>query len=290
MAKKKRGVLASLKMESKVATKEQYEDRLEALQLQMLRIQQAYFHQRKRAVLVFEGADAAGKGGAIRRLTEKMDPRGVHVWPIAKPTAEEQGRHYLYRFWQKLPAPGTIAVFDRSWYGRVLVERAEGFASRDAWQRSYEEINAFERMLTDDGARVVKIFLHITQDEQLKRFKERLINPYKRWKIGEEDIRNRKKWPAYEEAIEDMFKKTSTKRARWHVIPGDHKWHARVTVAETVTRALSADMSIAVPQLDVNVQHEAARQLGIRITDKELAAADAQVRDEEKQLRKKWKS
>jgi AMP-polyphosphate phosphotransferase len=144
------------------ADKADYEKRLKNLQEEMLHIQQTYWHEKRRAVLVFEGWDAAGKGGAIRRITEQLDPRGFHVWPISAPTAGEQGRHYLYRFWQRLPEPGTFSVFDRSWYGRVLVERVEGFARPKEWKRAYDEINEFERLLIDDGARIVKLFFHIT--------------------------------------------------------------------------------------------------------------------------------
>src|SRR3546814_723492 len=133
-----------------------------------------------------------------------MDPRACRVWPIGAPTDREQGKHYLFRFWQRLPDPGTIAIFDRSWYGRVLVERVEGLAPEADWRRAYDEINAFERMLRDDGVRIAKIFLHITADEQLDRFKARLDNPFKRWKLSYEDFRNRRRWRDYEQAIEDM--------------------------------------------------------------------------------------
>src|SRR5882672_5475355 len=169
------------------ADKAAYERKLAKLQLKMLSIQQTYFHENRRAVIAFEGWDAAGKGGAIRRLTEKLDPRGFHVWPIGPPTPEEQGRHYLYRFWNKLPERGQLAIFDRTWYGRVLVERVERLIKKPVWKRAYDEINEFERMLIDDGVRVVKIFLHITPDEQLRRFAERLNNPYKRWKLTDSD-------------------------------------------------------------------------------------------------------
>jgi polyphosphate kinase 2 (PPK2 family) len=220
--------------------KDTYETELKRLQLDLLRLQQTYWHARKRAVIAFEGWDAAGKGGAIRRLTEKIDPRGVHVWPIGAPTAEEQGRHYLYRFWQRLPDPGTWAIFDRTWYGRVLVERVEGFAKKHAWQRAYREIDEFERMLVDDGVPVVKIFLHISKKEQLKRFRERENDPYKHWKIGPDDWRNRKKWNAYAKAIDEMFERTSTPHAPWTLVAGEHKWWARIAVCRAVVDALGA--------------------------------------------------
>ncbi|MBI3706851.1 MAG: polyphosphate kinase, partial [Proteobacteria bacterium] len=162
--------LKRLDKDTSLVDKDAYERRLETLQMKMLSIQQAYFHERRRGIVVVEGWDAAGKGGMIRRLTEKLDPRGIRVWPIGAPEPSEQGRHYLYRFWARLPEPGTLVVFDRSWYGRVLVERVEGFAPKAAWRRAYEEINEFERWLIDDGVRLVKVFLHITAAEQVRRF------------------------------------------------------------------------------------------------------------------------
>ncbi len=255
--------LSRLNENQRFASRDEYEARLKDAQTAMLRTQEAYYHEKRRAILVFEGWDAAGKGGAIRRLTEKLDPRGCKVWPIAAPKPEEQGRHYLYRFWQRLPEPGTIAVFDRSWYGRVLVERVEGFAKKREWKRAYGEINEFEKMLTDDGVRIVKLFLHITGEEQLKRFIERLRNPYKRWKLGPEDLRNRARRKDYEEAIDDMFAHTSTKHAPWHAIAGNHKWQARIHVIETVVEALAADVKLKPPPLDPQVQAQAAVALGI---------------------------
>ncbi|WP_207484074.1 polyphosphate kinase 2 family protein [Arenibaculum pallidiluteum] len=245
--------------------KSAYEARLKKLQTLLMRIQQTYWHEKRRAVIVFEGWDAGGKGGAIRRMTELLDPRGFHVWPIAAPSAAEQGRHYLWRFWQRLPEPGTFAVFDRSWYGRVLVERVEGFAKPAEWKRAYDEINEFERLLIDDGARIVKLFLHITPEEQLERFRERLTNPYKRWKLTEEDLRNRAKWDDYVQAAEDMFDRTATTIAPWHAIPADSKWHARVRCLEIVTEALSEGVTIMPPPVDPGLQAAAAELLGIRI-------------------------
>jgi PPK2 family polyphosphate:nucleotide phosphotransferase len=259
----KRIHLDRLDQKKRFASREDYDTRLEKAQTAMLRVQEAYFHEKRRALLVFEGWDAAGKGGAIRRLTEHLDPRGCKVWPIAAPKPEEQGRHYLYRFWQRLPEPGTIAVFDRSWYGRVLVERVEGFAKKRAWKRAYHEINEFERMLAEDGVRIVKMFLHITDEEQLERFVERLRNPYKRWKLSTEDLRNRARRKDYVEAIEDMFEHTSTEFAPWHAIAANHKWQARVHVIETVVEALSAGVKVTPPPLDPQVQAQAAVALGI---------------------------
>ncbi|QCN93897.1 polyphosphate kinase [Azospirillum argentinense] len=249
-----------------IGSKDDYERRLAKLQKDLLHIQQTYWHEKRRAILVFEGWDAAGKGGCIRRLTEPLDPRGFHVWPIGTPTAEEQGKHYLYRFWTKLPAPGTFAIFDRSWYGRVLVERVEGFAEKEQWKRAYDEINQFEKMLTDDGVRIIKIFMHITPDEQLNRFRERLSNPYKRWKLTEEDLRNRSRWDDYSKAIEAMFDKTSTETAPWQAVPANSKWHARLRVMEIVTEALSRGVNVAPPPIDLTVARIAAEVLGVHLT------------------------
>ena len=187
---------------------------------------------------MIEGPDAAGKGGVIKRLVEKLDPRFLNVTAIAKPTAEELAHHYLWRFWTRLPAYGRIAIFDRSWYGRVLVERIEGFASKAEWKRAYREINEFERLLIDDGCAIVKLYLHITKDEQLARFKKRESDPHKRWKMNDEDWRNRGKWDQYVKAAEEMFELTSPRHAPWHVIGANHKWHARLRVLKTVIRAL----------------------------------------------------
>ncbi|CUB02662.1 polyphosphate kinase 2 family protein [Marinomonas fungiae] len=247
--------------------KDQYHKKLKKAQELMLQVQQAYYHQGKRAIIVFQGWDAAGKGGAIRRIREKLDPRGYRVHPIASPTKDEQGRHYLYRFQARLPKPGSIAIFDRSWYERVLVERIEEFASPNEWQRAYQEINEFERMLTDDGVRIIKIFMHISKDEQLKRFEERLNNPVKQWKLTEEDIRNRSKWELYETATDEMFQRTSTISAPWHIIPGNKKWFARVEVLNTVIEALSKEMDLSPPPVDEAVVKAARKQLGIEIND-----------------------
>ncbi|MDK1287860.1 polyphosphate kinase 2 family protein [Pseudoalteromonas umbrosa] len=247
-----------------IDNKKSYKQALKYWQKELLHVQQAYYHQGQRAVIVFEGWDAAGKGGAIRRVTEKLDPRGYQVYPIAAPREDEQGRHYLYRFFNKLPKQGTLTIFDRSYYGRVLVERIEGYASDAQWQRAYREINEFEQLLLDDNIKVIKLFLHISSDEQLKRFSERLNNPYKRWKLTEEDIRNRNKRTEYEAAIDDMFAKTHTSAAPWSVIVGDHKWFARVEVLKALTNALSKGMQIEPPPIDANIVALAEQQLGIK--------------------------
>jgi polyphosphate kinase 2 (PPK2 family) len=222
-----------------VPSKDVYERRLEELQRGMLLVQQGIFHARRRAVIAIEGFDASGKGGAIRRLTEAIDPRGVRVVPIGPPTEDEQGRHWLWRFWRDLPAPGTITVFDRTWYGRVLVERVEHLATKPEWRRAYREIVEFERTLAEDGVDVVKIFLGIGRDEQLRRFEERLQDPYKQWKISEADVRARKKWDEYVAAVDEAFRRTDTATARWHLVAGDRKWHARLEVLRIVTARLA---------------------------------------------------
>ncbi len=251
-----------------LSSKKDYQKQLEDLQKTLIKVQQSYYHQGRRAIIVFEGWDASGKGGAIRRLTEKLDPRGYDVYPIAAPTADEQGRHYLYRFQTRLPPPGKLAIFDRSYYGRVLVERVEGFADDQQWQRAYQEINEFERQLIDDGARIIKLFLHITPAEQLKRFSERLNNPYKRWKLTSEDIRNREKWPDYEVAIDDMLRYTSTTQTAWHLIAANHKWFARVEVLKAIVQGLSEQVSIEPPPINKQVVADAEAILGITLENK----------------------
>ncbi|WP_247687180.1 polyphosphate kinase 2 family protein [Pseudoalteromonas luteoviolacea] len=244
--------------------KKVYKQALKYWQTQLLHAQQAYYHQGHRAVIVLEGWDAAGKGGAIRRVTEKLDPRGYQVYPIAAPTEDEQGKHYLYRFFNKLPSPGTLTIFDRSYYGRVLVERIEGFATTEQWQRAYREINEFEQLLRDDNIKVIKLFLHISSDEQLKRFSERLNNPYKQWKLTEEDIRNRQKRCEYKTAIEEMFNKTHTQCAPWSLVLGEHKWFARIEVLKQITAALTANVQVEPPALNPKIAQLAEQQLGIK--------------------------
>lgn len=246
-----------------ISAKKQYQSQLSDWQTQLLRVQQAYYHQSKRAIIIFEGWDASGKGGTIRRITEKLDPRGFRVYPTGAPTAEEQSRHYLYRFQKHLPPSGRLVIFDRSYYGRVLVERIEGFAKPVEWQRAFQEINEFERLLADDGVRIVKLFLHISPEEQLSRFEERLNNPDKRWKLTLEDIRNRERWADYELAINDMFHKTSTHQAPWHLIAANHKWYTRVAALKLLVQALSKDVDISPPAVDPAVIAAAKAQLGI---------------------------
>ena len=196
---------------------------------------------KRSVIIVMEGPDAAGKGGAIKRTLERLDPRLVRVYSTQKPTLEEFQHHYLWRFWTKLPPIGQIAVFDRSWYGRVLVERVEGFATDAEWQRAFKEINDMEKTLSDGGAIIIKLFLQVSKTEQLKRFKLRQADPYKHWKINDEDWRNRAKWKQHNIAAEEMFVKTSTKCAPWTVIPGDFKWFARVQFAKTVYERIESE-------------------------------------------------
>jgi AMP-polyphosphate phosphotransferase len=198
---------------------DEYERKIKPLQSKLQLIQQAYLGTRQHAVIALEGRDAAGKGGVVRRLGWTLDPRSFKVHPIAAPTPHQKMQHYMQRFWRRLPNQGQIVVFDRSWYGRVLVERVEGFAAKSEWKRAYREINDFERTLIDDGAHIAKVFLHITAEEQAKRFKDRLANPLKRWKLSYEDFRNRDSWKEYTEAIEDMMEKTSTD----HAHPGEQQ-------------------------------------------------------------------
>ena len=230
--------------QSKSLEQEEYKKQLKHYQLQLLSMQLRLREKKQSLILVMEGPDAAGKGGAIKRVVERLDPRLVRVYSIVKPTPEENRHHYLWRFWNKLPAYGEFTVFDRSWYGRLLVERVEGFCSEVEWKRASREIVEFERQLSDDGAILIKIYLHITKDEQLDRFKRREADPYKHWKISDEDWRNRRHWNEHNEAAEDMFEKTNTAENPWSVIPGDFKWYARVktvkTVCERVTQALGS--------------------------------------------------
>jgi len=226
--------------QSKSLDQEDYKKQLKQHQLQLLNMQ-LQLHERKNSViLVVEGPDAAGKGGAIKRVVERLDPRLVRVYSVVKPTPEEYAHHYMWRFWNKLPAQGEMVIFDRSWYGRVLVERVEAFCSEDDWKRAYREINEFERSLTDGGVIIIKVFLHITKEEQLQRFKRREADPYKHWKISDEDWRNRRHWNEHVEAAEDMFEKTNTEAAPWTVLPANFKWYARVKTLKTVCERVAS--------------------------------------------------
>jgi polyphosphate:AMP phosphotransferase len=189
-------------------------------------------------ILVFEGADAAGKGGAIRRVTAALDARHYQVIPIGAPSDEERSHHYLWRFWRHLPRGGRVTIFDRSWYGRVLVERVERLASEPEWRRAYAEINQFEDQLIDHGIVLLKFWIHVTRDEQLRRFRARQKSPFKSWKITAEDWRNRRQWRPYEEAVNEMVERTSTRDAPWTLVPGNDKHYARVMVLKTACERL----------------------------------------------------
>jgi polyphosphate kinase 2 (PPK2 family) len=192
--------------------------------------------------VVFEGWDASGKGGAIKRLVAPLDPRFVRVSQFAAPTYDETRHHFLWRFWPKLPGWGGMAVFDRSWYGRVLVERVEDFAAREQWSRAYNEIVEFERTLTAEGMIMVKFWMHVSEGEQLRRFEDRSGDPLRQWKLTEEDWRNREKRPAYEAAVAEMLERTDPTWAPWHVIPGDNKHYARFAVVEKVCEAVETEL------------------------------------------------
>ncbi|MEG0386437.1 MAG: polyphosphate kinase [Solibacillus sp.] len=220
-----------------------YKKKLKVLQYEMLNAQQFLFNNKIGLVLVFEGMDAAGKGGAIKRLTERIDPRGLIVHPISAPQPHEHRYHYMHRFWRKLPQHGQIAIFDRSWYGRVLVERIEKFAAEHEWKRAYEEINSFEAQLTDGDYIVMKFWIHIDAEEQLKRFNDRAENPYKSWKLTDEDWRNRDKFDLYGEAADEMFAKTDTENAPWHLISGNDKLHARIQVLQQVIAHIDKEVT-----------------------------------------------
>ncbi|AHF03760.1 polyphosphate-dependent AMP kinase [Marichromatium purpuratum 984] len=216
-----------------------YKAELKRLQNEINELAWRAYSQKRSTVLVFEGVDAGGKGGAIRRITNAIDARLYRAIPVAAPSDEEKAHHYLWRFWRQIPRAGHITLYDRSWYGRVLVERVEGFATDAEWRRAYSEINRFEEQLVDSGVILLKFWLHISQDEQLKRFKDRENVPYKRYKITDEDWRNREKWPQYKEAINEMVVRTSTRHAAWTLVEGNDKPYARVKVLRTICAALT---------------------------------------------------
>jgi polyphosphate kinase 2 (PPK2 family) len=221
---------------------EEYEQSLIKYQVALAGLGYQVYVQQRPVILVFEGWDAAGKGGAIRRVTEKIDPRGYVVYPIAAPKGDDATHHYLWRFWRRLPETGQVAIFDRSWYGRVMVERIEGFCTDADWKRAYREINQFERQLIDFGTILFKFWLHISPEEQLRRFEGRSTDKLRSWKLTDEDWRNREKWPLYEEAVNEMLLKTSTLSAPWTVVEGDSKYYARVKVLQTLVEKLSEEL------------------------------------------------
>ena len=233
----KNDVLAGVDL-SKNLTKEEYKKEIDRLQEKLEHLHNELYRRRIPVIIGFEGWDAAGKGGAIRRLTSHLDPRGYQVNPTAAPNDIEKQHHYLWRFYKEMPKAGHIAIFDRTWYGRVMVERIEGFCSQAEWMRAYGEINEMEKHLANSGAIVLKFWLHIDKDEQERRFHARMADPAKQWKITDEDWRNREKWDLYEEAVNEMLIRTSTTYAPWIVVEGNSKYYARVKVLRTVVEAL----------------------------------------------------
>ena len=237
-----------------------YAKDLAALQARLENVQAAHITHGQRSIIMLEGWDAAGKGGIIQRLTAQLDPRYFEVWPIGAPTDEEKARHFLWRFWTRLPGNCDISIFDRSWYGRVLVERVEGFATEAEWRKGYDEINEFEAQLTGSRTNLVKLFVHVTQEEQAKRFADRLNDPWKRWKTGVDDYRNRSKRKQYLAAMEDMFQQTDTRWAPWTVIDGNNKKAARIAAMTHVVETLEAAVPMTPPDLDpavVKLAHKA---------------------------------
>ncbi|MBB6444219.1 UDP-galactose-lipid carrier transferase [Bacillus benzoevorans] len=233
-----------------VIEKKEYEKTLKKYQWRLLRLQHVFHQEKMAAIIVMEGVDAAGKGGVIKRITEHLDPRGFRVMAIAAPEPHEKRYHYLQRFWRKIPQYGQMTIFDRSWYGRVLVERIEGFAKEKEWKRAYGEINDFEKILSVDGYLIIKFYFHITMDEQLARFKARQENPFKRWKLTSEDWRNRERWDDYVIAAEEMFAKTDKNYAPWHIIACDDKKYSRIETLKIIVKSMEnylKDQDIPLP-------------------------------------------
>lgn len=229
--------LNSISLDQDISDAE-YKERLDALQDKLSELNNRIYKQGIPIVIAYEGWDAAGKGGNIKRLTHSFDARGCNVHPIAAPSNDERAKHYLWRFSTKLPKSSHLTIFDRSWYGRVLVERVEKYCSENEWKRAYNEINEFERWISDWGAIVIKFWIQIDKDTQLKRFEERQNDSEKQWKITDEDWRNREKWDEYEEAVNEMLQKTSTKNAPWHIIESNSKKYARIKTLEIVLAAI----------------------------------------------------
>ncbi len=219
-------------------TEKEYKEEMESLQGRLRDLHNRLYRKQVPVIIAYEGWDAAGKGGNIKRITEALDPRGFEVHPIASPEPHEKARHYLWRFWTRLPKTGHIAIFDRTWYGRVMVERLEGFCSENDWKRAYNEINEFEKELADWGAVVIKFWVQIDKDTQLERFEMRQKTPEKQWKITDEDWRNREKWDAYEEAVNEMIQKTSTVHAPWYILESVDKRYARLKALRIVVERL----------------------------------------------------
>ncbi len=230
-------VLAKVDL-TKSCTEKEYHKKKKKLQKKIRKLHGELYRRQIPVIIGFEGWDAGGKGGAIKRLTEKMDPRGYTVNTTAAPNDYEKAHHYLWRFWKNVPKKGHVAVYDRTWYGRVMVERIEGFCTKKEWQRAFKEINDMEAQFVQSGAIVLKFWMQIDKEEQRKRFEERQQNPEKQWKITEEDWRNREKWDAYEEAVNEMLIRTSTPEAPWVIVEGNCKYYARIKVLEAVIEAI----------------------------------------------------
>ena len=241
-----------------------YDEALKAVQKRLAHVHFRFIIHRKRAIIAFEGWDAAGKGGIIRRMTSEWDPRYYEVWPIRAPTPFEKDRHFLWRFWQKLPGARDIGIFDRSWYGRVLVERVEGFCTAAEWKRGYDEINEFEAQQIDSGTALVKIFLHVTQETQDKRLADRLDAPEKRWKVTAEDFRNREKRKDYLAAMHAMFTHTDTRWAPWMAFDGNNKKAARIAVLTYIAERLEAAAPDSYPDADPAFVQAAKKAFGYK--------------------------
>lgn len=236
-AMKKMPKLADIPLD-KTMTDEEYQKELDELQDRLKQLHNEIYHKKIPVIIAYEGWDAAGKGGNIKRIAAALDPRGYEVHPIASPEPAEKARHYLWRFWKRLPKDGHIAIFDRTWYGRVMVERLEGFCSENDWQRAYNEINEFEKELCDWGAVIIKFWVQIDKDTQLERFTDRQNTPEKQWKITDEDWRNREKWDLYEDAVDEMMAKTNTAFAPWHVLESNDKKYARIKALKIVIKSI----------------------------------------------------
>lgn len=230
--------LAEISLDDKSIEEAEYKSQLKQLQGRLGELHNRIYRKRVPVIIAYEGWDAAGKGGNIKRITEALDPRGFEVFPIASPEPHEKARHYLWRFWTRLPKDGHVAVFDRTWYGRVMVERLEGFCSENDWRRAYNEMNEFEKELSDWGAVIIKFWVQIDKDTQLQRFTDRQNNPEKQWKITDEDWRNREKWDDYEKAVNEMLQKTSTAYAPWHILESVDKKYARIKALKIVIKEL----------------------------------------------------
>ena len=230
--------LSEIELKGKTVEDEKYRQELKELQAHLGELHNRLYRKRVPVIITYEGWDAAGKGGNIKRVAGALDPRGYEVHPIASPEPHEKARHYLWRFWTRLPKDGHIAIFDRTWYGRVMVERLEGFCSENDWKRAYNEINEFEKELHDWGAVIIKFWVQIDKETQLERFTERQNNPEKQWKITDEDWRNREKWDQYETAVDEMLKKTSTSYAPWHILESVDKKYARIKALKIIIKEL----------------------------------------------------